>query len=201
MSDQFNTFAGWALAAGIVVVGLNSVTSRYYAPHRPHELGYVIEGAEETGGGASGPSLAELLSTADIAAGEKSFSKCAACHTIEQGGAAGIGPNLFGVVGTTIASHAPGFAYSPALAGHGGDWNFENLDAWLQSPRRFADGTKMSFAGLGNAEERANMIAYMNSMGSNLPMPEVVVEEPAAEEAVAEEGVSEEAPAEEAAAE
>ena len=75
--------------------------------------------------------------------------------------------------GKPIGKHAAGFAYSSALSSHGGDWDFANMDAWLTSPRNFANGTKMSFAGLGNPEDRANVIAYLNSMGSNLPLPEV----------------------------
>lgn len=173
MNDRMNTIFGWVLFSGIIALGLTSLSSKVFhgdKPERPEQLGYVIEGAAEEGG-AAGPTVAELLGTADLAAGEATFAKCIACHTIASGGAPGIGPNLFGVVGTPIASHAPGFAYSDALKSHGGEWTFENLDAWLKSPRAFADGTKMSFPGLSSAEDRANVIAYMNAQGSNLPLP------------------------------
>lgn len=199
MTDRLNTFFGWLLFAGILALGFSIVSSMYFAadkPHRPHEMGYPIAGVVEAGAADQGPTLAEMLAVADTAAGEKVFAKCIACHTIEQGGATGIGPNLYGVVGTPIATHAPGFAYSSALADHGGNWDFENLDAWLASPRAFAPGTKMSFAGLSSLEDRANVIAYMNAMGSNLPMP--VVEEAPAEEETTAEG-EEEAAAEEGA--
>jgi len=175
MNDRMNTIFGWILFSGIIALGLSSLSSKIFhgdGMERPEQLGYVIQGAEESGADA-GPSLAALLAAATPAAGEAVFAKCMACHTIAQGGAAGIGPNLFGVVGTPIGAHAPGFAYSGALAGKGGDWSFENLDAWLKSPRAFADGTKMSFAGLSSGEDRAAVIAYMNSMGSNLPLPAV----------------------------
>ncbi len=189
MTDRFNTFFGWLLAAGIVALGFSILSSMYFGAdkhHRPEVMGYPIAGVEEEGDADAGPTLAELLAAADPAAGEKIFAKCMACHTADQGGAAGIGPNLFGVVGTGIGHHAAGFAYSSALADHGGDWDFENLDHWLASPKAFAPGTKMSFAGLSKPEDRANMIVYLNSLGSNLPLPEVVVEEPAEE--TAEEG-------------
>lgn len=183
-----NTIFGWVLASGIVALGMTSISSKYFHADSPEvhdgEYGYVIEAGEEGGAEAAGPSLAELLATGDAAAGEAVFAKCIACHTIEQGGATGIGPNLYGVIGTSIASHAPGFAYSSALADHGGDWDYDNLDAWLASPRAFANGTKMSFAGLSSAEERANLILYMRDYGGGPDLPPV----PVAEEAVAEEG-------------
>lgn len=202
MEDRFNTIAGWALFAGIVGLGLTSISSHYFSadkPHRPHHMGYEIEGVEAEGGGDEGPPLATLLATADIAKGEAQFAKCVSCHTINAGGAAGIGPNLHGVMGTAIGSHAPGFAYSDALKSHGGNWTWENMDAWLKSPKAFANGTKMTFAGLGKAEDRAALLLYLNSQGSNLPLPAAPAAEaaPAEGEAAAEAGT--EGPAEGAA--
>lgn len=185
MDDRFNTTAGWVLFAGVIALGLSAVGSRLYEadrPEAPEEGGYFIEGAAEAGAEDAGPSLATLLAAGDAAAGAKVFAKCTACHTVEQGGAAGIGPNLYGVVGTAIGSHAPGFAYSSALASHGGNWGYEELDAWLKSPRAFAEGTKMSFAGLSSPEDRANVILYMREYGGGPALP--TPEEPAAEEIV-----------------
>jgi len=135
-------------------------------------MGYAIEGveAESEGGAVAGPSLNTLLASADPAKGEKVFAKCAACHTANQGGANGVGPNLYATLGKSLG-HMPGFAYSDALKKVGGTWTFEAMDKWLKSPRDFAPGTKMTFAGLGNAEDRANIIAYINAQGSNLPLP------------------------------
>ena len=70
-----------------------------------------------------------------------------------------------------MGKHAAGFAYSSDLSGHGGNWDFANLNEWLAAPKKFASGTKMSFAGLGNAEDRANLIVYLNNQGSNVPLP------------------------------
>ena len=125
----------------------------------------IVGFEEEEGAADSGPSLATLLASGSASAGEGVFAKCTACHTIAQGGADGIGPNLYGVMGTGIGQHVAGFAYSSALSGHGGEWNFENMDAWLTSPRAFANGTKMSFAGLSNPEDRANVILYLLENG------------------------------------
>jgi len=174
MGDRFNTVAGWALFAGIIALGGGIVSSKLFHQERPEEMAYAIQGVEAEGGAGgadSGPPLPVLLAKADVAAGEKVFGKCAACHTINQGGANGIGPNLYATVGEAIATGKGGFAFSDALKKVGGSWSFEQLNKWLTSPRDFAAGTKMTFAGLGNPVDRANVIAYLNAQGSNLPFP------------------------------
>ena len=176
MTDRTNTIFGWILFAGVVALMLKFLTGLVIPDtHRPENLGYVIEGVEEEGGD-EGPALATLLASGDAAAGEAVFAKCAACHTIASGGANGIGPNLYGVLGKPIGSHVPGFDYSSALAGHGGVWDYENMDAWLASPRGFANGTKMSFAGLGKPEDRANVILYLRENGGGPALPEAEAE-------------------------
>lgn len=174
MNDRTNTIFGWILGSGIVVLGLASLSSRLYHSESPEEPGYFIDAPEEAAGADSGPPLAQLLAEGDAAAGEQVFAKCVSCHTINSGGQNGIGPNLFGVLGKPIGQHVAGFAYSDALSGHGGDWSYENMDAWLKSPRAFANGTKMSFAGLGKAEDRANVILYLRENGGGPALPEFV---------------------------
>ena len=193
MDNRNNTIAGWVLFAGISALGLSIGTGMLFASHNPEKPGYPIEDAEGGGGAAeSAVPLANLLAAADPAKGEAVFAKCAACHTINSGGANGIGPNLWGALGKPHG-HVPGFAYSDALKSVPGNWDFEGMDKWVTSPRKYAPGTKMSFAGLSNPEDRANLIVYMNSMGSNLPLP-------APEAAPAEDAAAEgEAPAEGAA--
>ncbi|RDC60529.1 Cytochrome c-552 [Alteripontixanthobacter maritimus] len=184
MGDRTNTIFGWVLFAGIIMLGLSAISSRWFhggSPERPEQMGYAIEGVAEEGGD-SGPDIGTLLAAATPEAGEKIFAKCIACHSIESGGPTGIGPNLYGVLGTPIGKHAAGFAYSSALVDVGGSWDYEAMDAWLKSPRGFANGTKMSFAGLGSAEDRANVIAYLHANGGGPAFPE-----PAAPE-VTEEG-------------
>jgi cytochrome c len=175
MDDRFNTIAGWALFSGIVGWGLSSVSAHYFEAdktHRPEKMGYEIEGvASSAGGGAKEVPIAELLAKADPAKGQATFAKCTSCHTINQGGANGIGPNLYGVVGDHVAEGRGGFAFSDALKAKGGTWSFDSLNQWLTSPKAYANGTKMTFAGLGNAEDRANLIAWLNTQGSNLPLP------------------------------
>lgn len=185
MDNRFNTIAGWGLFAGVCALGLSIATGMAFSSHAPETPGYPIEDAEASGGGAAAAvPIANLLAVADVAKGEKVFAKCAACHTINQGGAGGIGPNLYAALGKPHG-HVPGFAYSSALTSIPGNWDFENMDQWLTSPRKYAPGTKMSFAGLGSPEDRANLIAYMNAQGSNLPLPAPEAA-PAAEGAVTE---------------
>lgn len=203
MGDRFNTVAGWALFAGIIALGGAIVSSKYFHDERPEKMGYAIEGVEVEGegGGDSGPGLNTLLASADVAAGEKVFAKCAACHTVNQGGANGIGPNLYATVGEGIGQGKGGFAFSEALKSKGGEWSFDNLDHWLKSPREFAPGTKMTFAGLSNPADRANLIAWLNTQGSNLPLPAADAALAAADNAAPAEGGDNAANATEAPAE
>jgi cytochrome c len=173
MTDRFNTIAGWLLFSGIVALGLNAVSERVFEankPERPEKMGYPIEGVVEEGA-AAGPDLGTLLAAADPAAGEKVFAKCSSCHTAAQGGANGIGPDLWATVGEPIGKGKAGFAFSSALSGHGGNWTYENLDVWLKSPSAFAPGTKMTFAGLSKPEDRANVIAYLKQQGGGPEYP------------------------------
>ncbi len=187
--DLFNTAAGWVLFAAGLGLGLSILSGKYFhgdSPERPEQLGYVIEGAVEEGGPAAEMTMAAALNMPEMSAsaGEKVYAKCLACHTIEQGGANGVGPNLYGIMGSPIAAK-PGFDYSSALAGKGGVWDWETMSEWLKSPRAFAEGTKMSFAGLSKIEDRAAVALYMNEAGSNIPVPEYV--EAVAEDAEVEE--------------
>jgi cytochrome c len=113
--------------------------------------------------------LSALLGAADPAAGEKVFGKCKACHTVEQGGKNKVGPNLWNVVGRSKAS-VDGFSYSTALSDHGGEWSYDDLNAFLTSPKDYAPGTKMTYAGLKKATDRAAVIKYLREQ-SDSPKP------------------------------
>lgn len=184
-SFEWNKIAGWVLTAAIAVLGLSIVTGMLYSPHNPEQKGYIVEGVEleAEGGGAAAAAekpIAFYLASANVEKGAATFKKCAACHTIDAGGANGIGPNLHGVVGASHA-HAAGFSYSPAMAAtKGKPWGFDELNEWLKSPKAYIPGNKMSFAGISKPEDRANVIAYLNSQGSNLPLPAVPAETAAA---------------------
>ncbi|WP_374633274.1 cytochrome c family protein [Paracoccus sp. (in: a-proteobacteria)] len=123
---------------------------------------------EDAGGGAEaaaeeGPDFATVLASADAAAGEKVFGKCKACHKLD--GSDGTGPHLNGVVGRAVASIS-GFKYSDAMVAHAGeapDWTAEALEHFLLNPKSAVKGTKMAFAGLPKVQDRANLIAYLET--------------------------------------
>jgi cytochrome c len=183
--DLFNTAAGWVLFAAGLGLGLSILSGKFFhgdKPERPEKLGYVIEGAVEETAGPAEMSIAEALNKVPqaelVAAGEKLFSKCKSCHTVNAGGANGSGPNLHGTMGKAVASH-PGFAYSAELKAHGGSWDWDTMDAWLKNPKSYVPGTKMGFAGLPKVEERAAIAAYLNAQGSNVPLPAFTAAAPA----------------------
>lgn len=194
MDDRFNTAAGWALFAGIVALGGTLLSGEYFHHEKVEKGGFeVADAAPEGGAGGGAAAKPTDFSAGDPAKGAEIFKKCTSCHTINQGGANGIGPNLYGTLGEEIGHGKAGFAFSPALAGHGGKWDWAAMDEWLRSPKKFANGTKMSFAGLSNPQDRADVIRYINEQGSNLPVPPP----PAADAAAAPAGA---APAADAAA-
>ncbi|CAN5149996.1 cytochrome c family protein [soil metagenome] len=174
MDNRTNVIAMMVLGAGIVALGSTIVSGEFFHSGRPEKMGYTVEGVEAEAGSdaAAVVPISTLLATADAAKGAEVFKKCAACHTVNSGGANGIGPNLYATVGEGIAQGKGSFAFSDALkTKSGGKWDFETLNTWLTSPRGFAPGTKMTFAGLSKPEDRANVIVYLNSEGSNVPLP------------------------------
>jgi cytochrome c len=179
MNDRKNTIAGWVLFAGIVGLGGWVLSAEVIKGHVPEKAGWPLADAEGSTEAAAAQPIEAFLATADVAKGEQVFKKCTACHTVNAGGANGLGPNLYSVMGKAVAAH-PGFAFSEALKGKGGSWDWKTMDAWLTSPRAFAPGTKMTFAGLGNPEDRANLLVYLNAQGSNLPIPAAPVADAAA---------------------
>jgi len=164
MDDRFNTAAGWVLFAGIVALGSSIIASESFHGERPEKMAYPIEGVEAAageGGAAAEQPIEAYLAKADPTKGAETFKKCAACHNADKGGPNQLGPNLWDVLGEPIGQ-GKGFAFSPALATHGGNWDWKSLSAWLTSPKSFANGTKMTFAGISNPQDRANVIAFLN---------------------------------------
>ena len=184
MNDNGNAIAGWTLFAGIIALGSTILTGEYFHAEAPEKGGYAVaDAAPAEGGGGAEAAKPTNFAAGDVAKGAETFKKCASCHSITPGGANGIGPNLHGVMGKKHG-HIAGFAYSAGLLAKPGNWDFEGMDAWLKSPKKYVEGTKMSFAGLSKPEDRADVIAYINAQGSNLPVPAAPAEAaPAAAEA------------------
>ena len=118
----------------------------------------------------SGGDIAQRLKAASVARGEQAAHKCGACHTFGEGQPAHVGPNLRGVVGRPVASF-PGFAYSDALKKLGGTWTDTRVDAFITKPQAYAPGTKMGFPGDPDPRDRADIIAYLNSISPGAPPP------------------------------
>ena len=179
MQDRNNTIAGWVLFAGIVALGASIVSGEMFKEERPEEMGYPIAGVEVEAGAEAEKPIAFYLATADAAKGEAVFKKCTACHNADPGGANALGPALNGVMGASLAAH-PGFAYTDALKGVGGAWDWDNMSAWLSNPKKFAPGTKMTFAGLSNPQDRADVMLFLNGKGGKLTVPPPPAADPAA---------------------
>jgi cytochrome c len=177
MSDlTFNKIAGGVLAAGLVIFGLRELTTIAFHKEAPEKAGYAVAIQEEAEAGPAAEVAPDwgtvLLDPANAVTGQAVSAKCASCHSFEQGGANGTGPNLYGTLGKPPAFHA-GYAYSAAFTGYaaGKTWTFDEMDAFLKAPQKHVPGTKMTFIGLKKQEERVAMIAYLQTLGSVLPIP------------------------------
>lgn len=185
-SFEWNKIAAAALAAVMLVTVVRIGSEEIF--HREQTPVAGMAGATETPpapAAEQGPSLAELLAAATPQKGADAFRKCQSCHIDDRTGKNKIGPNLWGVVGRP-AGQTAGYAYSPAMAAKGGSWTFEALFTFLAGPQTAVPGTKMSFAGVRDEAERANLIAYLNSQSDNplpLPAPPPVEAEAEAEQA------------------
>jgi cytochrome c len=161
---EITKIVGAVCGSLLVFLLIQTAAHAIYTTHS-EEVAYLIEGAETEGDGEEAPEeeavdVAALVAEADPAGGEAVFKRCNACHKLD--GTNAVGPHLDGVVGRDIAS-VEGFGYSDALTGLEGAWTPENIFAFIGSPKQYAPGTSMSFAGLPKPEDRADVIAYLES--------------------------------------
>lgn len=173
-SFEFNKIAGALLFTLLIVLGLNTLADVVIHAEKPEKPGYAVEIADASGGkdtpaaAAEAVPLATLLAAGNADKGAKQFKKCAACHTVESGGANKIGPNLHNIIGRKMGSTA-GFAYSSAMTSKGEEWSYENLNAFITKPKSFLPGTKMAFAGIKKDGARADLLVYLKSISPDGP--------------------------------
>ncbi|TXM67087.1 cytochrome c family protein, partial [Methylobacterium sp. WL69] len=175
-SFELNKVAGAALGALLFAVGSGFVAELIYHPKPPGAAGYALPEpqAKAAGGGAPEAKAEPLpirLASASADKGQSAAKKCASCHSFDKGGPNKVGPHLWGVVERQKA-HESGFEYSAALKEKGGAWTYDDLDHFLTSPKGYAAGTKMAFAGITSPTERADVIAYLRTLADTpAPLP------------------------------
>jgi len=174
---EFNKFAGALLGSLLFVVAMHHIVDGLMEPHELEEPAYKVPGMDEeekpaeaasAESSSEGMSLTAMLASADAEAGAKVFKKCGSCHSADKGGANKVGPNLYGILGANKA-HRDDFSYSGGMKEKGGEWTYEDLAAFLASPKEFVPGTKMSFPGLKKPEDIANVIAFLRTMNDSPP--------------------------------
>ena len=174
-SFELNKILGALLFGLLCLLSLNLAANAIFSPGHMEKPGYEIAVEEKAAPGTQVASaqpdqpIETLLANADVKRGETAAKKCLACHTFEKGGPNRVGPNLWGAIGRERA-HQAGFNYSAAMKAKGGEWSIDDLNKFLISPKGFVAGTSMGFAGVTKGTERADIIAYLNTL-SDSPKP------------------------------
>jgi cytochrome c len=175
-SFELNKVLGALLGTCLVLLAVHIATGAIFFTPAPAKPGYEIEvkaekpGQQEAAKPAEQP-IENLLASASVEHGVQVAKQCGICHNFQEGQGPKVGPDLYGVVGRKIAS-VPNFNYSVALKAVDGTWTFDALNKWLTDPRGDVPGTAMTFAGLTNEKQRADVIAYLNTLSKTpLPLP------------------------------
>ena len=161
--------------AVILIIGINKIADSIYYVEKPEKSAYQVASVTTVASTTSTETSSEagnimaIFASTSAAEGAKVFKKCAACHSIAEGGKNKIGPALWGVLGRQAGS-LPDYKYSKAMAAYGKKWSFEEMNGFLIKPKDWIKGTKMSYAGLKSEKERAAVILYMNE-NTNSPLP------------------------------
>ena len=162
----------------LLIIGISKISKIVFHVEKPKKPGYAVEVEQVASASASTAEVVEkkvdiaaLMAMGDLTSGEKIFKKCAACHSIVQGGKNKIGPALYNVVGRKVGGVSD-YKYSKALASYDKSWTFEELNGFLLKPTKWIKGTKMAYAGLRKEKDRASIIKYLNQSSDNpKPLP------------------------------
>ena len=190
-SGELNKYLGALLGTCLILMAVHLASGAIFFTPAPAKPGYevAVKEAQPAGGEAAKPAeqpIETLLGSASAEHGATLAKQCAICHNFKEGQGPKVGPDLYNVVGRKIASVA-GFNYSSALKAVNGTWTFDELNKWLTDPRAMVPGTAMTFAGLPNEKQRADIIAYLDTLSPNpVPLPKAAEAAPAAPAAPAE---------------
>jgi cytochrome c len=176
-SFEINKILGALLGTCLVLLAVHIASGALFSVPAPAKPGYDVAVKEEKPG--QQPAAAKqgaqpieaLLATASTERGAQVAKQCQICHNLQEGQGPKVGPDLYGVVGRAVASVAS-FNYTAALKAKGGTWTFDALNTWLTDPRADVPGTAMTFAGIANEKQRADLIAYLDTLSKNpVPLP------------------------------
>jgi len=174
-SFEINKILGAVLGTCLILLAVHIASGAIFTPAVPAKPGYEIAVTQEqpaqpqSNAAPAQQPIENLLASASVEHGAQVAKQCTICHNLQEGQGPKIGPDLYGVVGRPVAS-VSGFNYSAALKANGGTWTFAALNKWLTDPRTDVPGTAMTFAGLANEKQRADLIAYLNTLSAH-PQP------------------------------
>ena len=184
-SFELNKVLGAILGTCLILLTLNIGAGALFAPAKPAKPGFAIAvkaESEAAKGPAKAPEkpIAVLLASANVDKGKTIAKQCGACHTFEKGGPNRVGPNLWNIVEDERSKDRGGFNFSAAMKAKGGEWTYEELNKFLANPRGYIAGTAMTFAGISNDQQRADVIAYLRTLSdSPKPLPKAEAAAPA----------------------
>lgn len=176
-SFELNKIIGAVLGTCLFLLVTSFTASALFAPKLPEKPGFAIAAKEAEGGAkeaAAAPSepIEKLLQTASVEKGAAAAKVCQACHTFDKDGPNRVGPNLYGIVGEKKGEGRNGFNFSGPMKAKGGTWTIEDLDKFIANPKGFLPGTTMGFAGVSRDTQRADILAYLNSLSEHpAPLP------------------------------